>query len=149
MVDLYVFTLKILKNNYEEPIEVRNFSETNGAYEFKKVNPYDIEDDLEFKYIPGSSLPENRASRFDQAMQLAQMGILSPEQFWRWTQKDISKEILDELMEQKRMAQEDLEADQSALSESTNKEEIMNALMKQRARAGMMDEPQQQGEKSG
>lgn len=144
VVDLYKFTLSMLKNNYEQPIEVRNFSDTNGAYEFRKVNPYDIEDDLDFKYIPGSSLPENRASRFDQALQLAQMGLLTPEQFWRWTQKDISKEILDELMEQKRMAQEDLEADQEILTESTDKEEIMNALLKQKARAGALEEPQQQ-----
>lgn len=143
VVDLYVFTLKMLKENYEQPIEVRNFSEQTGAYEFDKVNPYEIDDDLDFKYIPGSSLPENRASRFDQALQLAQLGLLTPEQFWRWTQKDISKEILDELMEQKRMVQEDLEADQEILQGSTDKEEIMNALLKQRARTGIMEEPEQ------
>ena len=47
------------------------------------------------------------------------MGLLTPEQFWRWTQKDISKEILDELMEQKRMAQEAQEADMEVLNNST------------------------------
>ena len=113
----------MLKQNYEQPIEVRNFSEQTGAYQFDKVNPYDIDDDLDFKYIPGSSLPENRASRFDQALQLAQLGLLTPEQFWRWTQKDISKEILDEMMEQKRIQQEDLERDEEILNELKVKHE--------------------------
>lgn len=146
VIDLYKFTLSMLKNNYESNIEVRNFSDISGKYEFDEVSPYDIEVDLDFKYVPGSSLPENRASRFDQALQMAQMGLLNPEQFWRWTQKDISKEILDEIMEQKRIQQEEMEADQQILEESTDKEQIMNTLMKQRAMAGALDSENQQGE---
>ena len=125
----------MLKYNYEEDIEIRTFSE-NGQYEFYKVAPYELDDDIDFKYVPGSSLLESRASRFDQALDLVQLGLLTPEQFWRWTQKDISKEILEEMLEQKRAMQENMQRDQETLENSTDKEEIMDILLKNRAMQG-------------
>ena len=135
VISLYKNTLAMLKYNYEEDIEIRTFSE-NGQYEFYKVAPYELDDDIDFKYVPGSSLPESRASRFDQALDLVQLGLLTPEQFWRWTQKDISKEILEEMLEQKRAMQENMQRDQETLENSTDKEEIMDILLKNRAMQG-------------
>ena len=133
VVDLYRFTLEILKNNYEEPIQMRNVSKETGQYEFRTVNPYEIDSDMDYRYIPGSALPENRASRFDQALELVQLGLLTPEQFWRWTQKDISKDILEEILEQKKVMQEGMQRDQDTLENSTDKEEILNTLLKRKA----------------
>ena len=138
VVDLYRFTLEMLKNNYEEPIQMRNVSKETGQYEFRTVNPYEIDSDMDYRYIPGSALPENRASRFDQALDLVQLGLLTPEQFWRWTQKDISKDILEEILEQKKVMQESMQRDQDTLENSTDREEILNTLLKRRAMAEEM-----------
>jgi hypothetical protein len=129
VIDLYKYTLSILKNNYEKVIEVRKFTEGTGL-EFRVVNPFELDDDMDYKYIPGSSMPESRASRFDQAMELVQLGLLDREQFWRWTQKDISKEILEELLEQKKMMEEQKQADMETIGSSTDEDEIMEAKLR-------------------
>tara|TARA_R100001129_G_scaffold24878_1_gene16168 strand:- start:483 stop:2231 length:1749 start_codon:yes stop_codon:yes gene_type:complete len=129
VIDLYKYTLSILKNNYEKVIEVRKFTEGTGL-EFRVVNPFELDDDMDYKYIPGSSMPESRASRFDQAMELVQLGLLDREQFWRWTQKDISKEILEELLEEKKMMEEQKQADMETIGSSTDEDEIMEAKLR-------------------
>ena len=129
IIDCYKYTLSILKNNYEKVIEVRKFTEGTGL-EFRIVNPFELDDDMDYKYLPGSSMPESRASRFDQAMELIQLGLLNPEQFWRWTQKDISKEILEELLEQKKMIEEQKQADMQTIGTSTDEDEIMEAKLR-------------------
>ncbi|MBA95794.1 MAG: hypothetical protein CMP21_08780 [Rickettsiales bacterium] len=138
VISLYKNTLDMLKNNYEQDIEIRSVSE-DGQYEFYKIPPYELDEDMDFKYIPGSSLPESRASRFDQALDLVQMGLLTPEQFWRWTQKDISKEILEEMLEQKKAMQEEMQRDQETLENSTDKQQIMDILLKQKAMREQME----------
>tara|TARA_B100000965_G_C19403575_1_gene674348 strand:- start:124 stop:861 length:738 start_codon:yes stop_codon:yes gene_type:complete len=140
VISLYKHTLSMLKHNSEENLEVRTFSDTNGQYEFYSIPPYELDTDMDFKYVPGSSMPENRASRFDQALNLVQLGLLTPEQFWRWTQKDISQEILDEIMEQKRQQQEMMQRQQETLQTSTNKDEILDSLLVQHGMSGQLEE---------
>ena len=129
IIDAYKFTLSILKNNYEKTIDIRNYSEGSGL-EFRTVAPYDLDDDMDYKYIPGSSMPESRASRFDQALDLLQAGVLDPEKFWRWTQKDISKEILEEILEIKKAEEEQQMADMMAIGQGTDEDEIMEAKLR-------------------
>ena len=138
IISMYRLTLNLLVNNYEHPINVRRITET--GYEFEQVNPYDLSQDLDFKYIPGSSMPESRANRFDQALDLVQLGLLDQEKFWRWTQKDISKEILEEMLEQKKQQQEALQQQQQIMETSTDEDEIMNAQLAMRELMGMNDE---------
>ena len=138
IISMYRLTLNLLVNNYEQPINVRRITET--GYEFEQVNPYDLSQDLDFKYIPGSSMPESRANRFDQALDLVQLGLLDQEKFWRWTQKDISKEILEEMLEQKKQQQEALQQQQQIMENSTDEDEIMNAQLAMRQLMGMNDE---------
>ncbi len=129
VVDCYKFTLSILKNNYEKQIDVRKYTEGTGL-EFSVINPFDLDDDMDYKYVPGSSMPESRASRMDQAMDLIQLGLLDPEKFWRWTQKDISKDILEELLEEKKAMMQQLEQDAQTIGSSTDEEEIMQAKIR-------------------
>ncbi len=142
VISLYKHTLSMLKYNSEENLEIRTFSDTNGQYEFYSIPPYELDTDMDFKYVPGSSMPENRASRFDQALNLVQLGLLTPEQFWRWTQKDISQEILDEIMEQKRQQQEMMQRQQETLQTSTDKDEILDSLLVQHGMSGQLEESQ-------
>tara|TARA_R100001126_G_C4806679_1_gene139729 strand:- start:443 stop:787 length:345 start_codon:yes stop_codon:yes gene_type:complete len=101
---------------------------------------------MDFKYVPGSSMPESRASRFDQALDLVQMGLLNAEQFWRWTQKDISKEILEEIMEQKRMQMEQQQQQAEIMQSSTDPQEIEDAMLVQQLMAqGTQEEEQETG----
>ena len=142
IVELYKKTLSILVNNYEEAIVIRKVNAT--GYEFEKLQPYDLDDDMDFKYIPGSSMPESRAQRIDQALEYVQLGLLSPEQFWRWHEKDISRDILEEMIEQKRMAQEAQEADMEILNNSTDENEIMEALLRKQAQMGAVPEEEKE-----
>ena len=142
IVELYKKTLSILVNNYEEAIVIRKVNAT--GYEFDKLQPYDLDEDMDFKYIPGSSMPESRAQRIDQALEYVQLGLLSPEQFWRWHDKDISRDILEEMIEQKRMAQEAQEADMEVLNKSTDENEIMEALLRKQAQMGAVPEEEQE-----
>ena len=138
IIDTYKQTLSILANNYESEIIIRR--NTQMGYEFKQVQPYELTDDMDFKYIPGSSMPESRASRIDQALEYVQMGLLSPEQFWRWHEKDISKDILEEIIEQKKQQQQIQQQQMDTLNSSTDENEIMETLLQQRAQMGAVPE---------
>jgi hypothetical protein len=145
VIDIYRKTLQMLRNNYEENITIRKYNEAGTGFDFSQIPPYLLDPNMDYKYVPGSSMPESRASRIDQALDFFQMGLLSPEQFWRWTQKDISKEILEEILaikEQQMMAQQQ---DQQIMSESTDPDEIMNAKMRLREQQGF-GEPMPEGE---
>ena len=143
VVSLYKYTLDMLKNNYESDIEIRSYDEELGNYQFYKVTPYQLDSDMDFKYVPGSSMPENRASRFDQALDLVQLGLLTPEQFWRWTQKDISKEILEEMLAQKKAQMEMMQTNQDVVQNSTDPKEIEDAMLVQQMMMGGMGEPEE------
>ncbi len=147
IINLFKYTLSMLKNNYGENIHIRTYSQEESMYEFYEVTPYMLDDDMDFKYVPGSSMPESRANRFDQALDLVQMGLLNPEQFWRWTQKDISKEILEEMMEQKRMMMEQQQQQADIMQNSTDPKEIEDAMLVQQMMGAMPEEQQETGTK--
>ena len=138
IIDIYKQTLSILANNYESAIIIRR--NTQMGYEFKQIQPYELTDDMDFKYVPGSSMPESRASRIDQALEYVQMGLLTPEQFWRWHEKDISKDILEEIIEQKKQQQQIQQQQMDILNNSTDENEIMETLLQQRAQMGAVPE---------
>ena len=142
IIDLYKITLYMMHSNYEDNIRVRKEAET-GGYEFIEVAPYDLDPDLDFKYVPGSTMPESRAQRIDQALDYMQMGLLDQEKFWKWHDRDMSREILAELMEAKKMQQEAVEQDQGVLSSSTDPKEIEDALLRQRESQGL-NQPQEE-----
>ena len=128
VIDMYKMSLYIIKNMYVDEISIRKLED--GKYEFNKYQPYDIEDDLDFKYVPGSSLPESRSSRIDQAIDYLKLGVITPEQFWRWHEKDISSDILEEIVKQKREAEKRMMQDQEIIKTSTNEDEIMEAKLR-------------------
>ena len=136
IIDAYKITLQMLNQNYEKAISIRTYSD-DGGYGFRTIAPYDIDYDMDFKYVPGSSLPESRTARFDQAIDLIQMGLLDQEQFWRWTQKDISKDVLEGIIQQKQLQQQQLQSEMDTLQSSTNEDEIMDALLRQREMSGI------------
>lgn len=136
IIDAYKITLQMLNQNYEEAISIRTYSD-DGGYGFRTVAPYDIDFDMDFKYVPGSSLPESRTARFDQAIDLIQLGLLDQEQFWRWTQKDISKDVLEGIVQQKQMQQQQLQSEMDTLQNSESEDEIMDALLRQREMSGI------------
>jgi hypothetical protein len=65
------------------------------------------------------------------------MGLLDQEQFWRWTQKDISKDVLEGIIQQKQLQQQQMQSEMETISESTNEDEIMDALLRQRELSGI------------
>ena len=138
IMDLYKKTLSILVNNYEAVITIRK--NTQEGYEFTNIQPYELTEDMDFKYVPGSSMPESRASRIDQALDYIQLGLLTPEQFWRWHEKDISKDILEEIIAEKKMQQQMQEEQMETLNTSTDENEIMETLLQQRAQMGAVPE---------
>ena len=138
IMDLYKKTLSILVNNYEAVITIRK--NTQEGYEFTNIQPYELTEDMDFKYVPGSSMPESRASRIDQALDYIQLGLLTPEQFWRWHEKDISKDILEEIIAEKKMQQQMQEQQMETLNTSTDENEIMETLLQQRAQMGAVPE---------
>lgn len=142
VIDCYKMTLSILKNNYEKAIEVRKYKEGAGL-EFSVINPFELDEDMDYKYIPGSSMPESRASRMDQAMDLLQLGVLDQEKFWRWTQKDIGKDILEELLEQKKMQMMQMQQDMNVVGTSENEDEIMQAKLRLMHQMGYTDPTQE------
>ena len=144
IIDLYKKTLSILVNNYEAVITVRK--NTQAGYEFTDIQPYELTEDMDFKYVPGSTMPESRANRIDQALDYIQLGLLTPEQFWRWHDKDISKDILEEIIEAKRMQEKLQEQQMETLNKSTDENEIMETLLNQRAQMGAVPE-EPEGEK--
>ena len=136
IIDAYKITLQLLAKNYEEAISIRTYTD-DGGYEFMNVQPYEIDFDMDFKYIPGSSLPESRTARFDQAIDLLQLGLLDQEQFWRWTQKDISKELLENIVQQKQQQAQQMQSELDTINSSENEDEIMDALLRQREMSGI------------
>lgn len=136
VIDMYKMSLFIIKNMYVDAISIRKVED--GKYQFDTYQPYDIDDDLDFKYVPGSSLPESRASRIDQAIDYLKLGVITPEQFWRWHEKDISSDILEEIVKQKRQAEEQMMADQEIMQTSTDEDEIMNAKLRMSEALGGM-----------
>ncbi len=143
VIDVYRKTLQMLRNNYEHTITIRKFNEAGTGFDFSQIPPYLLDPDMDFKYVPGSSMPESRASRIDQALDFFQMGLLTPEQFWRWTQKDISKEILEEILAVKEQQMMAMQQDQQTLEQSTDPDEIMNAKLRLREQVGMGEMPQE------
>ena len=137
LVSLYQKTIHILKNNLSKEIEVRLTSEDGDGYQFMKINPYDLDEDLEYKYVIGSMMPESRVARFDQAIDLMQLGLLDEEEFWRWTQSDITKDKLDRLAKQKALKEQQMQQEMDILNNSTDEDEIMDALLRQRNLSGM------------
>ena len=144
ILDLYKKTLSILVNNYEAVITVRKNNQT--GYEFTSIQPYELTEDMDFKYVPGSTMPESRANRIDQALDYIQLGLLTPEQFWRWHEKDISKDILEEIIDNKRMQEQMQQQQMETINTSTDENEIMEALLQQRAQMGAVPE-ETEGEK--
>ena len=142
IIDLYKQTLNLLRYNMEREIVIRKVAEDGAGYEFISVMPWDLDPQMDFKYVPGSSLPESRASRMDQAMDLIQLGLLDPEKFWRWTQKDISQDILDELLEQKQQQIDMMRRDAETLQSSEDEEELTNAQLRLREMMGYGEQPE-------
>ena len=138
MVDLYKQTLSILVNNYESAIMIRR--NIDSGYEFEEILPYDLDGDMDFKYVPGSTMPESRAQRIDQALEYIQIGLLTPEQFWRWHEKDISRDILEEMVEQRQAQVDAQEQDMEVINNSTDENEIYEALLRQKAQMGQVPE---------
>ena len=137
LVSLYEKTIFILKNNLSKQIEVRQTSEDGSGYQFLTINPYDLDEDLEYKYVIGSMMPESRVARFDQAIDLMQLGLLDEEEFWRWTQSDITKDKLNTLAKEKAMKEQQMQQEMDVLSNSTDEDEIMDSLLRQRNLSGM------------
>tara|TARA_R100001443_G_scaffold25736_1_gene38725 strand:- start:6389 stop:8230 length:1842 start_codon:yes stop_codon:yes gene_type:complete len=144
IIDIYKQTLSLIKNNYEEEIDVRKFNQSGAGYEFYKIHPTEVDDDMDYKYVPGSSMPESRASRFDQALDLVQLGLLDAKKFWMWTQKDMSKEILDEILEQEKQQEEEMQRLVEVLNTSTNPAEIQQAQLMMRELMGQNPHPEEE-----
>lgn len=148
VVDAYRLTVELLKDNYEGTITVRK--QTDTGWEFKEVHPGELSKaEVDFKYVPGSSLPESRAARRDEAVEFFANGILKDHiQMWKWMEKDCSREFLQEELEAKRLAQEELEQDLQTIQDGTDEDEIMDALIRVREALGYGSEeqPEQQAE---
>jgi len=137
LISLYKKTMHILKNNYSKPIEIRMTSDDGEGYQFRKLNPYELDDTLEYKFIVGSMMPESRVARFDQAIDLLQLGLLDEEEFWRWTQVDITKDKLDRLAKKKAIQEQQMQQEMDILAQSTDEDEILDSLLRQRNLSGM------------
>ena len=140
IIDIYKMTLSLIVNNYDKSIEIRRFSDDGSGYEFNQVQPYELSADMDYKYVPGSSLPESRASRMDQAIDLLQLGLLDAESFWRWTQADITKDILDQIAQSRAQKQEQMQGEMDVIGSSTDENEILEALLRQRELSGAAEQ---------
>ena len=136
VIDIYKNTLSLLAKNYAKTINIRKFAEDGSGYQFDEVQPYDLDDDLDFSYKEGSSMPESRVGRFDSAIDLLQLGLLDEEGFWRWTQMDITKEKLQEISQQRQQRQQQVEQEVNTISTSTDEDEIMDSLLRYRELTG-------------
>tara|TARA_Y100000593_G_scaffold95059_1_gene198945 strand:+ start:311 stop:2029 length:1719 start_codon:yes stop_codon:yes gene_type:complete len=145
VVDLYKMVLNLIVKNYSKSIDIRKHREDGQGYEFKKIQPYNLDADMDFKYVPGSSLPESRASRFDEAVDLLQLGLLDQETFWRWTQKDVTKDMLNKIAEARAQREQQMQAEMETISNSTDENEIMESLLRYRdiSGAGAQEEPEE------
>jgi len=136
IIDLYKQTLSLLHNNYEDNITVRK--ESGSGYQFTNIPPYELDPDMDFKYVPGSSMPESRAQRMDQALDLIQIGLLDSEKFWRWVDKDISKDILEEILDQKKAMEQQQQQMMQTMATSENPQEIEDAKLQMGAMNGTL-----------
>ena len=137
VIDLNKMVLELIAKNMSKAISIRRNADDGSGYVFENINPYDVEFDLDFKYLPGSSMPESRASRMDQAIDLLQLGLLDESDFWRWTQGDITKDKMDKIAQQKAMMEQQMQQEMDILQNSTDEDEIMDALLRQREMSGM------------
>ena len=146
IIDIYKMVLHLLVNNYPKSISIRRFADDGNGYEFKQIHPYDLDGDMDFSYVPGSSLPESRAARMDQAVDLLQLGLLDAESFWRWSQGDITKDILNQIAQAKAERQQQLEQEVQTIQNSTDEDEIMDSLLRYRELSGaaQQDMPEEQ-----
>ncbi len=145
IIDVYKMVLSLLVNNYSKTISIRKYAEDGSGYEFKEIQPYELDMDMDFSYVPGSSMPDSRAHRMDQAVDLLQLGLLDAESFWRWTQGDITKDILDQIAQSKAEQQRQIESEVDTISQSTDEDEIMDSLLRYRSLNGIEDMPEEQG----
>jgi len=136
VIDIYKNTLSLLAKNYAKTISIRRYAEDGSGYQFEDVQPYDLDDDLDFAYKEGSSMPESRVGRFDSAIDLLQLGLLDEEGFWRWTQMDITKEKLQEISQMRQQRQQQVEQEVNTISNSTDEDEIMDSLLRYRELTG-------------
>ena len=143
IIDLNKMTLSLLANNFGETISIRSDSEDGSGYEFVQISPYDLDPDMDFKYVPGSSMPESRVHRMDQAIDLLQLGLLDEADFWRWTQGDITKDKMEQIAQQKAMQEAQMQQEMDVLQNSTNEDEIMDALLRQREMSGMAQQTEE------
>ena len=74
-------------------------------------------------------MPESRASRFDQALDLVQLGLLDQKQFWMWTQKDVSKDILESMLQQEKAREDEMQRLVQIIETSTDEQEIQQAQL--------------------
>jgi hypothetical protein len=98
---------------------------------------------MDFHYVPGSAMPESRANRMDQAIDLLQLGLLDQESFWLWTQRDITQDKLDEIAQARAAKQQALQAEMDTISNSTDEDEILDSLLRSREISGMGQETDQ------
>ena len=82
-------------------------------------------------------MPESRASRMDQAIDLLQLGLLDEKSFWKWTQQDQTKERLDSLAQQEAMQEQQMAQEMDIMQNSTDEDEIMDAILRQREGSGI------------
>jgi hypothetical protein len=94
---------------------------------------------MDFSYVPGSSLPESRASRMDQALDLIQVGLLDQESFWKWTQVDGTKEMIDQISKMKAERERAKQQELDVMQNSTDEDEILEALLRQRELTGQAE----------
>ena len=137
IVDMYRMTLYLMKHNYSKDINIRKRSEDGSGWDFVKIHPYKLDHELDISYVPGSSMPESRASRFDQAVELLQLGLLDEQSFWEWTQKDTTNERLEEIAKAKAEQAKQIQQEMDIINNSTSEDEIMDALLRQREISGM------------
>jgi len=72
------------------------------------------------------------------------------ESFWRWSQGDITKDILNQIAQAKAERQQQLEQEVQTIQNSTDEDEIMDSLLRYRELSGaaQQDMPEEQGGKS-
>ena len=140
IIDIYKITLQLLSKNYSKTINIRKPSTDGSGFMFEKVEPYNLNPDMDFSYVPGSSMPESRAARRDEAMSLLQLGVLDEESFWRWTQMDITKERLDAIAQSRAEREQAISQEMEVMQNSTNEDEILEALLRQREMTGQAEQ---------
>ena len=143
IIDIYKITLKLLQKNYSKTINIRKPASDGTGFMFEKIEPYDLNTDMDFSYVPGSSMPESRAARRDEAISLLQLGLLDEEGFWRWTQMDNTKERLNMIAKAKADRDQAMSQELDVVNSSTDENEILEALLRQREITGQAEQTRQ------